>query len=198
VLVAAVSITAGLFAIAFLVPSMPSSPLPLAGLCAVFGLAAQQRYAYDDHVACGGPRAGNGRVVAVAAVSLGATLAALFAVGVGMYFATRAPEIDLGNDRTVRYLAGGTEDEARAVGSALEHDALLPAHPVSFGVRRDGTHHVFEIVLADHAVVDAQLEDGFRAIAHALSRDAFHGEPVDIWLTNDEFDRERTLAWGAE
>ena len=193
VLVGSIAVTGLLLAAAFLVPSLPSSTLPLAGLCAIFGLAAQQRYAFDDHVARGGPRASHGRAAAVGAISLVALLAVVFGGGVAVFYIDEAPEITVGPG-TVRYSAGATEADARAVGQELVAEGYLD-HPASVGVRRQGLHHIVELVVVDSAYHDSKLVPVFREMARRISGNVFHGDPVDLWLCDDEWSPRTKLDW---
>jgi len=197
VLVGTILITGLLVAVALLVPSLPSSALPLAGLCAVFGLAAQQRYAFDDHVQRGGRRASNGRAAAVGLISVAIVLAVVFAGAIAVFYATQAPEVDIGGGHMVRYSAGATERDARAVGSALDHYSYFghSGEGAAVGVRRDGTHHVVELVVIDRAFTDASLIPIYRELASYVSDNGFGGEPVDIWLVDDEWSPHKKLAW---
>ena len=193
---ATIVITGTLFAIGFAIPNIPALPLPILGLAAVLGLASQQRRALDLHLQHGGRTASGWRAAGVGALSLVIVLVLLFGGAIGYLFATQAPQIDLGHDHTVRYLAGGTEQEARALGKELDTMGILsPDHPASFGVRRDGSHHVVEFVMQDDYLDKESVQRTFRTFASDLSAHVFHGEPVDIWLEDDTYEPRHKLVW---
>ena len=199
VLIGTIVTIAALLALAIATPNIPHMPLGLAGLVAILALAAQQRFAYDDHVARGGARAGNGAAALVGVLSLLVLLVAIVGGAVVFFLATRAPEVDFGDDHTVQYTAGGTEAEARAVGENLQHAGFfLPNHPASVGVRRSGTHHVVEFVIQDQYIDDLSTWSEFRRNGRILSNQVFHDEPVDIWLDNDMLEPKKKLVWGDE
>jgi hypothetical protein len=111
-------------------------------------------------------------------------------------WAGRPHLLDFGDGHTVEYFHGGQETEAKAVGHVLEqNDYFEVGQPATVVVTRDGTTPVVGFVVADFVFGDAGRKTSFHAYASALSKDAFGGRPVDIWLEDGHRVARAKLAW---
>ncbi|HUJ59503.1 MAG TPA: hypothetical protein VLX92_13450 [Kofleriaceae bacterium] len=195
-LLATAAITAVLVMLAIAIDSMPPLVLPIAGAAATLGLAATQRELYARHVHAGGKTAGGGRVALVTVIAIVVAIGGAGGGYAGWFLLHMAPTVDFGNDHNVRYLEGGTEADARALGQAAQDlGYFMPDHPASLGVRRDHGHLVIEMVVNTKMVVgSSERELQLRQLASALSEKAFQGEPADVWVEDETYDVVEKLA----
>jgi hypothetical protein len=95
----------------------------------------------------------------------------------------RPRQLDFGDGHTVEYFHGGQEAEAKAVGHVLEQaDYFEVGQPATVSVTRAGTTPIVGFIVADFVFDDDERKTAFHAYANALSKDAFGGRPVDLWL----------------
>ena len=111
----------------------------------------------------------------------------------------RPRTIDLGGQHTVAYRQGGQEAEARRVGKFLEEHEYFPdGEPATAVVKRVSMRQIVELFFDDSAFDDtAGLSAGYHDLAGSLSKDAFDGRPIDLWLTDSAGKTRVKLRWEA-
>jgi hypothetical protein len=181
-----------LFALGWILPPAPLAFVPLVVMSAV---SSAQSVAYNRHVKAGGSVASNWRVVGIALASLVITFAALFCTIFVYQLVFKPHQIKVAGGN-VRFDDGGTRDEAQAVGDALvAMRYFTPDHPAGAQVLRDHGRHVIELVKKAQAFDDEQLQIQDHALADELSRRAFDGGEVDIWLADPHLEPHVKLPW---
>jgi hypothetical protein len=170
----------------------PRMAIPAAYTIAIFQYArATETAPFERHLALQGRAASNWTAFGISIASL----VAAFGMLIGVALLSLPPKISAGTC-DVYYLDGGTKQEAQRLGAELVAQEYCPDdRGVTVSVKRAAGRHVIAFVLNDKALVDPAIADGFRAFAPILSKKAFDGEPVDIWL-NDDVDRTKVrLMW---
>jgi hypothetical protein len=108
----------------------------------------------------------------------------------------RPQTVDLGSGHTVVSRKGGTVTEAQAVGKALERlEYFSPEQPATVFVQRENDRHVVVLVVQDSVFDDESYKAGLSEIAADLSKQAFGGAPVDIWLNDKDGHTRSYLTW---
>lgn len=185
-----------LVAIGFATPGQRMSWLPIVLFIAMRGLAKSlQGAAYDRHVALGGSRGSSWRAAGIGLASVAICFGVIVGVAAIHAVATAPDEVVVG-DSSVRYTGGATRVEAQAVGDALvELGYLETGKRVTVQVTRDHGRHVVEFVVQDFVFSDDQPQRQIHELADQLSRKAFAGAQVDLWLTDDELEPHIKLTW---
>jgi diaminopimelate epimerase len=111
----------------------------------------------------------------------------------------RPRTIDLGGQHTIAYRQGGQEAEARRVGKFLEEHEYFPdGEPATAVVKRVSLRQIVELFFDDSAFDDpAGLAAGYHDLIESLSKDAFDGRPIDLWLTDSTGTTRVKLSWEA-
>ncbi|HEX2689673.1 MAG TPA: hypothetical protein VHN14_23810 [Kofleriaceae bacterium] len=192
-----------LTAIGFATPGWSMSGLAIGSIFGMRALAKSlQGAAYDRHVQAGGSRGSSWRAAGIGLASFPICFGvASICVGVMigpavMHEFTTARDRVVVGDSEVRYTAGATRAEAQSVGDALVELGYLGAgRRSSVQVTRDHDRHVVELVVQDRAFSDDQIQRQLHELADPLSRKAFAGAPVDLWLTDNELEPRAKLTW---
>jgi hypothetical protein len=196
-MIATVVATAALLAIAFFGPQLPPIGLGVMGVVGMIAIArGTQGSMLAHHASVGGRKGSSWIALATGLVSIVITLGVVVGIAFAGAYITQPDSIDLGGDHKVFYKDGGTRQEAESVGAALQSLDYFGPQGAWVFVERSAGKHVVALVLADSAWADGALNDGSIAeYAETLSKQAFQGEPVDIWLLDENEDRKQTLAW---
>lgn len=182
-----------LFALGWFVPVLPVALMVLLAITA----SSAQGVAYNRHVKAGGSVASNGRVVVTALSSLVITLAALSCVVLAYQAVFKPYQVEVAGGN-VQFTDGGTRDEAQAVGDALvAMRYFTPDQRASALVAREDGRHVVRLVVRADALNDEQQQIQDHALADELSRRAFAGGEVDIWLADPRLERHVELPWAS-
>jgi hypothetical protein len=185
-----------LIAIGFATPGRSMSWLAIVPIFVMGSLAKSlQGAAYDRHVQAGGSRGSSWRAAGIGLASLAICFGMIIGPAVFHELTTARDRVVVG-DSDVRYTNGATRAEAQAVSDTLVELGYLGAGRRStVQVTLDHDRHVVELVVQDRAFSDDQLQQQFRELAARLSRKAFAGAPVDLWLTDDELEPRAKLTW---
>lgn len=192
-----------LIAIGFATPGRSMSWLAIVPIFVMRALAKSlQGAAYDRHVQAGGSRGSSWRAAGIGLASLAicfGVLAICFGVMIGpavFHELTTARDRVVVGDSDVRYTDGATRAEAQAVGDTLVELGYLGAgRRATVQVTLDHDRHVVELVVQDRAFSDDQIQRQLHELADPLSRKAFAGAPVDLWLTDNELEPRAKLTW---
>ena len=138
------------------------------------------------------------RTVIVSVLAVGAVVAAIvLAPG-----APRArPWVDFAHGQAVYYRDGGTAADAKAVGDALLALEYFDNQPtgaeITVVVLRPETRAIVELVVQQHALDPnaTLLRLQLHEMADGLSKRAYGGQPVDIWLADAALKEHFKLAW---
>jgi hypothetical protein len=187
-----------LAAIGLVTPGRSMSWLAIVAIVAMRRLAKSlQGAAYDRHVAAGGSRGSSWRAAGLGVASLAICFGAITGVAAIHAVATAPDEVVVG-DSNVRYTDGATRAEAQAVGDALvELGYLETGKRATVQVTLDHGRHVVEFVVQDFVFSNGQTQQQIHELADQLSRKAFAGAKVDLWLTDDELEPHIKLTWEA-
>ncbi len=110
----------------------------------------------------------------------------------------RPQQVELAGGSSVVYREGGTEYQARAVATVLKRHGYFPDdHPAMAIVRRDGDRHVIAFVLGPSAIDSPAQKKQLYAMIEELSREAFGGAPVDLWMNDAAAETHAKLTWEA-
>jgi hypothetical protein len=171
------------------------SVLPIVSVFAMVSTARVLQGAdVERHIALGGQRGSSWRAIGLGVASLAISLGAVFGIA---YAQETRHRIVLGKTE-VRYTDGATRAEAEAVGDTLlTLAAISPDRDQTIEVRRDEGRPVVEFVVQDFVLSTAGMKLQFHVLASDLSSKAFHGEPTDLWLTDDELRPRVKLDWTA-
>jgi hypothetical protein len=189
---------AGVIAAAFVIPERAMSSLGLVPVIAMYWIAKSlQGAAYQRHLARLGQLGSSWRAAGVALASLAICGGAVFGAVIG-YETWRAPDELAVGDGNVLYTDGITRAEARTVGEALlALDRFHTGTAWTVELARVDQRRVVAFVVKDFVFTDDQAQQGFHELADELSRRAFAGDPVDIWLADDDLDPHVKLTWDA-
>jgi hypothetical protein len=156
---------------------------------------ALQGAEFERHIARGGPRSSTWAAIGLGIASLGISLTLIFGGAVFAAWMAQPGSVAFANNE-VLYDKGGTETEARATGQELTTlGYFTPKSRAAALVRLEGSRHIVALVTRDFAFTDNAVQSQLHAMADALSREAFHGEPLDIWLTDGELEPHTVLHW---
>ncbi len=189
---------AALLAIAYVVPERAMSSLGLIPVVVMYWIAKSlQDAGYQRHLARLGRTGSNWRVLGIALASLAICGGTIVGAVIG-YDTWNAPdEITVGSSN-VLYTGGATRAEAAAVGDALVGFPYFRSGAAwTVEVAREHGRNVVAFVVQDFVFGDDQAQQGFHELADELSRRAFAGEPLDVWLDDDSLDPRVKLAWEA-
>jgi hypothetical protein len=172
--------------------SFPRMALPIAYTLAISSYARTTLTApFEQHVARQGKRASNWTAFGISIASLAVTLG----VVMGVLVLEQPSDIAFG-DSQVFYDDGGTQEQAQKLGDELTRiHYFTPDHGASVTVKVSAGRHVIAFVVRDSALVDPKISDTFRSLAPELSNTVFGGEPVDLWLTDDQDHTKVRLMW---
>jgi hypothetical protein len=186
----AVLATVAALLVAFALPG-PTSPLAIGLVVAMHWIAkGLQGAAYNRHVALGGSVGSSWRAAGVGLLAAAITFSAI----VGIALLDTPPEIVAGNGN-VRYTGGATRAEAQGVGDELVAQHYGAGHRFSVELTRDRGRSVVELAVEDFVFSDSDVQIKFHELAEPLSKRAFGGSQVDIWLTDGEFKPHVKLTW---
>jgi hypothetical protein len=189
---------AALIASAFVVPDRAMSSLGIIPVVVMYWIAKSlQDAGYQRHLARLGRTGSNWHVLGIALASLAICGGTIFGAVVG-YESWNAPDEIMVGSSSVLYTRGATRAEAEAVGDALVGFPYFRSGTAwTVEVARDHGRHVVVFVVQDFVFGDDQAQQAFHELADELSRSAFAGEPLDVWLADDSLAPRVELAWEA-
>ncbi len=188
--------TALLLAAAVALPAFPRwTSLALVGLMSAIARGTQGD-AYRRHLELGGPRASSWTAAGVGLISLVVLAAVLIGGAVGFEYLRANPKVDFGHDHEVYYAEGTTREEAQAVGDELVRNGYFAAAgPATVQVEHAADRHVVSFVVQAYVFSDDASQDAFYEMTDKLSKAAFHGEPLDLQLTDEYLTPKVVLRW---
>jgi hypothetical protein len=153
--------------------------------------------AFLSHTRRGGRRSSWWAAIGIGLASL-ALVVVIVAAGAVAYAVVSQPSKVAFGASEVFYEDDSTEAEARAVGEWLtENDYFSTGQEASVMVHRDASRAVISFVVQESARHDKQSQRDFHALASELSKHAFSGAPLDLWLTDEYLEPSVKLPWEA-
>jgi hypothetical protein len=185
--------TAGL--LAFAVTGTTEQPTAFASLGSVGVVAilarSTQGVALQYHQRAGGARGSWSVAIGAGLVALAIVFAVLFGAG---QLLTPPPKVDAGS-AIVYYEDGATRAEARLLAARLGALGYFDdAHPARVKLHRNHDRRTISFALTGATYEDRGAQRAFAELAEQFSR-LLGGEPVDLWLCDESWDRHVALVW---
>jgi hypothetical protein len=182
-----------LLGVAITVMSAGGSFLGLISVFVMHAIAkATQGELVESHLARGGRHASSWAAFGLGLLGLLVVVVVAFGAGIGYVFLSQPDDIKFGASNVI-YDAGGTKEEAQAVGTALTQIHYFGTTASTVEVRTDGDRRVVEFVVKDTVFGDRHMQAVYHGMSNALANAL--GGAVDVWLDDDELATHVKLRW---
>ncbi|HEY5935695.1 MAG TPA: hypothetical protein VIU61_13695 [Kofleriaceae bacterium] len=154
---------------------------------------ALQGDAYDHHERSGGRRASWWVTVGLSLLTTLCWVVLVVAAVVAYEYTQLEPSVERNGGEV--FHPGATAAEATAVADFLAERGYFDGDAASVRLEREGDRMVALFVVKDTAIRDDKVKTYFEGFASELSERGLGGKPVDIYLTDDQWERRTSILW---
>ena len=166
----------------------------VAGVIAIGVLGrALQGDAYELHERSGGRQASWWVTVGLSLLTTLCWVLLVVAAVVAYEYASVEPSVERNGGEV--FHPGATAAEATAVADFLAERGYFDGDAASVRLEREGDRMVALFVVKETAIRDDKVKTFFEGLASELSERGLGGKPVDIYLTDDQWERLTSIPW---